>query len=123
MAKFERKCIVCGKTYIFCPHKSDGAPTWHLIYCGDNCHDMWELITTIYDQKGAIVAAEGLDELDYSYLDEIREDVKEKIERIYAEAGKTPPYKSDEDSFEYEEETYEFDDEDDSDSMSSSVDE
>lgn len=123
MAKFERKCVVCGKTYTFCPNKNDGTPRWHLIYCGDNCRDIWNLITTTYDQEGAVVAAEGLKEKDLTDIDTIRTDVKEKIEMIFNEAGVDAPADEDNwDSFDDEEKQMELDDED-SDSVSPSVDE
>lgn len=129
MAKFERKCVVCGDTYIFCPNKNDGSPRWHLIYCGDNCRDIWNLITTTYDNEGALVAAEGLLEKDLSNINKLRADVVEKIKMIFAEAGLDVPFDDDdEDSLEVEEEVSELvEDEpeidEDSESVSPSVDE
>ena len=92
LAKFERKCVVCGKTYVFCPIKNLEDPRWHLIYCGDNCKDIWNLITTTYDQEGAKAAAEGLKEKDLSNFGDIRKDAQEKIIRIFDEAGEELPF-------------------------------
>lgn len=122
MAKFERYCVVCGKKYVFCPNKNDGSPRWHLIYCGDNCRDIWNLITTTYDQEGAVVAADGLEEKDLSYINEMRTDVKEKIELIFNEAGRLLVDEDDEDSLDIEDDFSEFEEED-SDAVSPSVDE
>lgn len=127
MAKFERNCVVCGRKYTFCPNKNDGAPRWHLIYCGDNCRDIWNSITTVYDQDGALVAAQNLLDKDLSDIENMRTDVKEKIEMIFSEAGLDPlTFEDDEeyseDSMNIEDDEDEFDDES-SDSVSPSVDE
>lgn len=136
MAKFERQCVVCGKTYVFCPNRNDGTPRWHLVYCGDNCRDIWNYITTVYDRDGAKAAAEGLNELDLSYFGDIRKDAQEKIIRIFDEAGYELPIdlSNDEDNSDLfansleDEEDYSFFDTsiefaDDSDSVAPSVDE
>ena len=87
MARSTRKCIVCGKEYEFCGGcKRKNKPSWMNLYHEENCKDIWHAITTFYDKDGAVAAAERLSNLDLSDMDNFREDVKDKIEKIFAEA-------------------------------------
>lgn len=82
-----RKCVVCGTEFKFCPHSCrDAKPRWKYIYCGDNCHDIFNIITNVYDMQGVGAAAEQLLDCDLSNMGNFRDDVKAKIERIFDEA-------------------------------------
>lgn len=87
MARSTRKCIVCGKEYEFCGGcKKKNKPSWMNIYHDENCKNIWHAITTHYDEKGAVFAADMLSNLDLSDMDNFREDVRDKIEMIFNEA-------------------------------------
>lgn len=81
-----RKCIVCGKEYEYCTGcRKPNQPTWLTIYHDENCRNIWHAITTVYDEKGAAAAAKILSDLDLSDMDNFRDDVKDKIEKIFDE--------------------------------------
>lgn len=42
----ERKCIVCGKTYSFCPSckNASSGDGWRFLYHDENCRDMCEIL-------------------------------------------------------------------------------
>lgn len=85
--KGKRTCIVCGKQYEYCMGcRRPNQPSWLNIYHDKNCKDIWDAITTDYDQRGAVHAANKLSDLDLSDMDNFRVDVKEKIEKIFSEA-------------------------------------
>lgn len=42
----ERKCIFCGKTYLYCNHCQDyiNEPKWKFNFDSEKCHDLYEVI-------------------------------------------------------------------------------
>lgn len=44
--KHERKCIVCGKTYEYCPRCKQYAssPKWKINFCSEDCKNIFEVI-------------------------------------------------------------------------------
>lgn len=67
MAKLNRKCIICGTRYSYCPHCSEDAnkPTWMAIFCGENCKDIYTTLDDFRDgrmsKEDAQVVLNGLD--------------------------------------------------------------
>ena len=50
--KNNRTCIICGKNYTYCPVCNSGdanKPTWHFIFDGQHCHDIYEVCTQYRD--------------------------------------------------------------------------
>lgn len=81
-----RKCMVCGKEYEFCSGcRKKNQPSWLTIYHDENCRNIWNAITAVYDNAGAIGAAEALSDLNLSDIDNFRDDVREKIDMIFNE--------------------------------------
>lgn len=87
MAKLNRKCIVCGKEYSYCP--SCGAdslkPTWMTIYHDENCHDIFNIIR---DYKTGILSKE----VAHTYMSQcclvdkvdFKDSVREAVDEIMA---------------------------------------
>ena len=67
MAMLNRKCIICGTRYSYCPHCSEDAnkPTWMAIFCGENCKDIYTTLDDFRDgrmsKEDAQVVLNGLD--------------------------------------------------------------
>lgn len=67
MAKLNRKCIICGTRYSYCPHCSEDTnkPTWMAIFCGENCKDIYTTLDDFRDgrisRKDAQTVLNGLD--------------------------------------------------------------
>lgn len=89
-----KKCILCGKTYTYCSRceEFDHLPRWMEIYCGDNCHIIFNTLTSYNSKTISIVeAAKILDKCDLSGVDKFHEfnqglvkkilDSKNKIEK------------------------------------------
>lgn len=57
MAKLNRKCIICGTRYSYCPYCSEDTnkPTWMAIFCGENCKDIY---TTLDDFRDGRISKE-----------------------------------------------------------------
>lgn len=74
MAKLNRKCIICGTRYSYCPHCSEDAnkPTWMAIFCGENCKDIY---TTLDDFRDGRISKEDaqtvLNGLDLSPIEKL----------------------------------------------------
>lgn len=70
--KNNRKCIICGKEYSYCPVCGQDLkkPSWYTIFCGDNCNSIYEIVTTYRDGGCSIEAARDiLNGLDLSTVD------------------------------------------------------
>ena len=70
--KNNRRCIICGKEYSYCPVCGQDAkkPSWYTIFCGDNCNEIYEAVTTYRDGGCSIEAARDvLNGLDLSAVD------------------------------------------------------
>ena len=83
--KNNRKCIICGHSYHFCPTCGEdaGKPTWYFIFDGQNCHDIYEVCTQYRDGKiGVKTAYETISLLDISNLDDFAEATKAQIMEI-----------------------------------------
>ncbi len=88
MSNKTRKCVVCGTEFEYCPRSCREAKNrWRFIYCGDNCHDIFNIITNVYDIQGVGAAVDQLLDCDLSNMDNFRDDVKRKIDLIFDEAN------------------------------------
>lgn len=70
--KNNRKCIICGKEYSYCPVCGQDLkkPSWFTIFCGDNCNSIYETVTTYRDGGCTIeTARDVLKSLDLSVID------------------------------------------------------
>lgn len=72
----KRKCIVCGKIYQYCKGCSPDTPSWAAIFDGQNCHDIFEVISSSMSDSEK---KELLAELDLSDLSKFDEDIKAQI--------------------------------------------
>ena len=85
--KNNRKCIICGNSYHFCPTcgEDTGKPTWYFIFDGQNCHDIYEVCTQYRDGEiDANVAYEKISKLDISNIKNFAEATRIQIEEILA---------------------------------------
>ena len=83
--KNNRKCIICGHSYHFCPTCGEdaGKPTWYFIFDGENCHNIYEVCTQYRDGKIDVKTAyETISLLDISNLDDFAEATKTQIMEI-----------------------------------------
>ena len=83
--KNNRKCIICGNSYHFCPTcgEDTGKPTWYFIFDGENCHDIYEVCTQYRDKKIDVKKAyELISKLDLSNIEDFVEVTKNQIKEI-----------------------------------------
>ena len=83
--KNNRKCIICGHAYHFCPTCGEdaGKPTWYFIFDGENCHDIYEVCTQYRDGKIDVKKAyELISKLDLSNIEDFVEVTKNQIKEI-----------------------------------------
>lgn len=85
MAKLNRKCIICGTCYSYCPHCSEDTnkPTWMAIFCGENCKDIY---TTLDDFRDGRISREDaqtvLNGLDLSPIEKLPKNFQEIFNEI-----------------------------------------
>ena len=92
--KNNRKCIICGRSYHFCPTCGEdaGKPTWYFIFDGLNCHDIYEVCTQYRDGKIDMKTAyETISLLDTSNLDDFAEVTQAQIKEILSYKDETKP--------------------------------
>ena len=87
MAKKElRTCMLCGKTYSFCPvcNPEDRLkPTWYFCYCSDNCHDIDSIASAYEDGRITDTEAKAkLEKLDLNEKDNFGESYQKSIDSI-----------------------------------------
>lgn len=83
--KNNRTCIICGRSYHFCPTCGEdaGKPTWYFIFDGENCHDIYEVCTQYRDKKIDVKKAyELISKLDLSNIEDFVEVTKNQIKEI-----------------------------------------
>jgi hypothetical protein len=83
--KHERKCIVCGEAYSYCPRCSEdlSRPAWYGIFCSDNCHDIYDI--TLRYGEGLLTKAEAksaLSKMDVRKKDEFHPVIKMRLNEI-----------------------------------------
>lgn len=83
MRDTKRTCVMCGNQYKYCPNcGSDyNKPTWYGVFCSDNCHDIYKIVTDYRDKKiNAITAQSKLKDCDVSAVTD--DGVKKLIKEI-----------------------------------------
>lgn len=91
MTKNNRKCIVCGKVYPYCPTCSDYSkmPPWHTLFCEDNCRKIFNITSDFLAE--AISATEAKTKFDECNLQDklaFNDNVTKAIETVYREDSK-----------------------------------
>ena len=84
-SKNNRKCIICGRSYGFCPScgADAGKPSWYFIFDGENCHDIYETCVAYRDKDIDLATAyDRISKLDTSNLKDFAADTKAQIEEI-----------------------------------------
>lgn len=76
----KRKCVVCGKIYTYCKGCNPETPSWAAIFDGQNCHDIFEVLSSSMTDAEK---KEMLGELDLSGLEKFDEDIKAQIKTIF----------------------------------------
>ena len=76
----KRKCLVCGKIYEYCKGCNPDTPTWKSIFDTQNCHDIFEVMSSSTSKDGK---KEMLNGLDLSGLDKFDEDIKAQIKDLF----------------------------------------
>ena len=81
MSKKElRTCILCGKTYSFCPvcNPEDRLkPTWYFCWCSDNCHEVDKVASAFEDGRITNIEAKAkLEKLDLSRKEYLAKAIK-----------------------------------------------
>ena len=87
MSKKElRTCVLCGKTYSFCPvcNPEDRLkPTWYFCWCSDNCHEIDKVTSAFEDGRMTDIEAKAkLEKLDLSRKEYFGESYKNSIASI-----------------------------------------
>ena len=87
MSKKElRTCVLCGKTYSFCPvcNPEDRLKsTWYFCWCSDNCHEIDEVTSAFEDGRMTYIEAKAkLEKLDLSRKEYFGESYKNSIATI-----------------------------------------
>jgi len=85
--KLNKKCIICGTAYSYCP--ACGAdrkkPSWYMIFDGDNCNNIYDIVTGYRDARYTIKEAnEMLKNCDLSKLEDdgFNETTRKQIKEI-----------------------------------------
>lgn len=75
----KRKCVVCGKIYSYCKGCNPETPSWAAIFDGQNCHDIFEVLSSSMANSEK---KELLGELDLSGFEKFDEDIKAQIKAL-----------------------------------------
>lgn len=82
----ERKCMICGKEYRYCPRCDEfkSMPTWMLEFDGENCRKIYYDIVNPFAFKHITKeeAAERLKACDLSKKDSFKPEIKAIIDRL-----------------------------------------
>ncbi len=82
----DRKCVVCGKKYNFCPicGKNDPYETWKYIYCSEDCRQLFNTVSDWKAQKlNATTAKIKLDSINIPPLKNLHSSIRKNIDDIY----------------------------------------
>lgn len=75
----KRKCLVCGKIYTYCKGCNPETPSWASLFDVQNCHDIFEVLSSSMSDSEKKEMLEGLD---LSELEKFDEDIKSQIKEI-----------------------------------------
>lgn len=94
MEKHLRTCVVCKKSYSYCPrcNEDKNKETWHLAYCSSDCRTVYKTLTSYAEGDfGADTAKSILDKCDLSRREYFGESYTRILEQIERESVKTEP--------------------------------
>lgn len=86
MKKDNRICYVCQKKYTFCGSCAQykELPAWHAMFCGENCKDIWNVLSTFESgEYSPEQAKEIMSKLDTSKKDSYIGCVKKSYNKLY----------------------------------------
>jgi hypothetical protein len=75
----KRKCLVCGKAYEYCKGCNPETPSWKAIFESQNCHDIFEVMSSSMSDSEK---KEMLGGLDLSGLEKFDEGIKAQIKAL-----------------------------------------
>lgn len=87
-----RICVCCGTKYLYCPkcNEDKDKPHWYFTFCGDNCHNLYDVLTKYeWEQITAVEAKTQLEKLDLSKVDTFGESYKNTLNKIMSNVSKT----------------------------------
>lgn len=97
---YERKCILCGKTYKYCPHcrDYDSLPKWMTMFDRSECKEIFDAVSEFnFGNISALEAKNVLDKYpneDYSLYTQITQksikEIDSKVNQIKKRATKSP---------------------------------
>ena len=78
----ERLCIVCGQSYLYCPHcdKNNKQNRWKINYCSENCRDVFKTCSNY--EGGLISLEEAYDTLIKLNIQNVKDSVKATVNKI-----------------------------------------
>lgn len=85
MGKKNKKCILCGKQYTYCPtcQQDKDKPVWMNIYCSENCKNIFDGST---DYKAGEITEDQykdiLSKADLSRKNEFKDSVRKTIDEL-----------------------------------------
>lgn len=85
MSRFNRKCILCGKSYRFCSdcREESDQPAWKNIYCSENCRTIFNTCVEFAQNHISKEEAKAiLEKCDLSEKDNYRADLRETVNKI-----------------------------------------
>lgn len=85
-----RTCCVCHSQYPYCPSCQKELPTWMLVYCSENCKNIYEATSGFeYGQIDAKTANNQLSKLDLSKKENFGESYQRTLKKISDEVKKS----------------------------------
>jgi predicted nucleic acid-binding Zn ribbon protein len=81
----DRKCVVCGSHYNYCPvcGKNDPYATWRYIYCSEDCRKLFNIANNWVSKKiSSEYAKEQLKTITVPPLNRIQSTIRKNIEQI-----------------------------------------
>jgi len=83
-----RKCIICGKSYEYCPNcaqKSKTNERWKMLYCNEDCKDISDVINKYgHGHITELEAQEMLSSYDLNDRDNYVDNIKKVLDKIFS---------------------------------------
>jgi len=83
--KNNKTCIICGKSYSYCPscHRDANKPSWSILFDSENCKNIYKICTEYRDGEiDKAIAYEKIKECDLTRLEDIVDITRKQIEDI-----------------------------------------
>lgn len=87
MGKRDRKCLLCGETYQYCPTCTQDRikPAWMAEFHSENCKNIFDIATRFNMQLlTKAEAKEAMEQCDLSNKDNFKDYVQHDLENIFA---------------------------------------